>query len=222
MKSSSLLTSALIHLFLLALLLSGREPGGGQGANAPQLVFLFKKHNNAPQGSSVGTKGARRLKAGSLKRGGSSPKEALRAPHVPVEPSVGAQPGEFPAGALSMGESESALEQAQFTYVSYFERIRQKMEWRWRDLVYKLFSQWRIEGRPGTSMLGMMDTTVIVTLGSNGDVLRVRVTSGSGFYEVDGLALKALRDSINFPNPPKLLAKNGPFDVGWEFRVHVH
>jgi TonB family protein len=117
---------------------------------------------------------------------------------------------------LKEGET-TALNTRETVYFSYYNRIRERLDWAWNGFLRESLEK---RARQGKALSDDMDytTKTIVTLDKNGAVVRVQVAEDSGLVDLDDAAVKAFNKAGPFPNPPKgLFDPDGYIRIRWDF-----
>jgi TonB family protein len=115
-------------------------------------------------------------------------------------------------------ESETtALNTREYVFFSYFQRIRSRLDLAWsktlHDQLLKLY-------RSGRKLATDIDhtTKILVTMNSQGEIVRVQVVEESGTRDLDDAAVKAFNQAGPFPNPPKgIIDRYGQIQIRWDF-----
>lgn len=112
---------------------------------------------------------------------------------------------------------QTLLSTREFVYYSYYNRIKEKVQQHWepnlREKVRKLF----VQGRGLASSQDRI-TQVLITLDSNGNLIRIQVVTASGITDLDQAAVDAFRAAAPFPNPPKgIVEEDGTVKINWAF-----
>ncbi len=117
---------------------------------------------------------------------------------------------------LKQGEY-TALNTKEYTYYSYFARIRRQLDQAWRPLLGKYLKAGYKRGRSIASKAEHV-TQTLVTLSDQGEVTRVQVIEASGTRDLDNAAVDAFNEAGPFPNPPSgLVDQSGNIQVRWDF-----
>jgi hypothetical protein len=101
--------------------------------------------------------------------------------------------------------SFTALNTDQFTYYTFFARVKDAIRYRWISRV-RNFSQRASPDEIMTLARIPMATKVQVTLSKQGDILKVATLGTSGSSELDAAASKAFWDAGRLQNPPVEMA----------------
>lgn len=128
---------------------------------------------------------------------------------------MGSSPQDYVKGVT---ESErTLLNTKEYVFFGYYQRIRQRLEQAWgpmlKERINKIY-------RSGRRLASDMDhtTRVLVTLNSNGAVVRVQVLEESGTRDLDDAAIQAFNKAGPFPNPPRgILDSAGNVHIPWNF-----
>lgn len=192
-----------------------REAGGGQTAGGddvpppkPEIAKLFELPRDAKdiEPTTALTRNTGRL----------------RSP-ASIDPAPGDKKGEGLSATedylkdVAVG-ANTLLNTKEFRFYGFYERIREKLSYRWRqnlDVAFKkIISERRNLGA------GEQTTQVHVKMGPLGQVVSVRVTGSSGYEELDEAALVAFREAGPFPNPPaEMLDAQKNVTIRWDFVV---
>lgn len=115
--------------------------------------------------------------------------------------------------------SFSALNTDQFTYYSFFSRVKQAIRFRWVTNIRNfaaLASQTEIQRLAKTPSI----TEIEITLNKNGDVLKIITLRSSGSDELDQAAIKAFWQASPLNNPPAgIVEEDGFIRLKYAFRV---
>lgn len=111
-----------------------------------------------------------------------------------------------------------ALNTDQNLYYSFHRRLGEKIVWAWIQHVISGFQKLQLEGRlkgPQTWV-----TIVEAILDKDGRVLDVQPMQLSGYWEIDGAAIKAIKQAKIFPNPPEgMIGDDGYIRIQYKFTV---
>jgi TonB family protein len=116
---------------------------------------------------------------------------------------------------------QTLLSTREFVYYSYYARIKEAIRQHWEPNVREKV---KIIYRQGRSIASAKDrvTQVLVTLNSNGDLIRVEVLTQSGVEQLDSAAVDAFKAAAPFPNPPKgMVEPDGTIKIRWDFVLEV-
>lgn len=115
--------------------------------------------------------------------------------------------------------SFSALNTDQFTYYSFFSRVKQSIRFRWVTNVRQFAAtanQTEIQRLAKTPSI----TEIEITLNATGDVLKIVTLRSSGSDELDQAAVKAFWQASPLNNPPAgLVEEDGFIRLKYAFRV---
>lgn len=117
---------------------------------------------------------------------------------------------------LSEGH-QTLLNTREYVFFSYFERIRKSLDSAWHPI---LRSHLEKVYRSGRLLASETDhtTKILVTLNSNGKIVRVQMMEESGTRDLDEAAIKAFNRAGPFPNPPKgIINAQGEIEIRWDF-----
>ncbi len=113
---------------------------------------------------------------------------------------------------------KTVLNTREFTYYSYYNKIRIALEKHWEPKVRKKIKieQKKIgdESGPGDGRV----TRILVTLDKNGELLSVKVLRASGVEVFDSAAQEAFKEAAPFPDPPTgIVDVSGKIQIRWDF-----
>jgi len=112
---------------------------------------------------------------------------------------------------------ETLLSSREFTYYTFYSRVRNKLNQFWSPKVREQLSKIYQQGRKLASSEDKI-SKLLITLDSNGKVLKVQVVGESGHTELDQAAVDAFREAAPFPNPPKgMIDPDGTIKIRWDF-----
>lgn len=112
---------------------------------------------------------------------------------------------------------ETLLSSREFTYYTFYSRVRNKLNQFWNPKVLEQLSKIYQQGRKLASSEDKI-SKLLITLDSNGKVLKVQVVGESGHSELDQAAVEAFREAAPFPNPPKgMIDPDGTIKIRWDF-----
>lgn len=110
------------------------------------------------------------------------------------------------------------LNTVEYKYYGFFHRIRQKLEQFWgQSLKEKADALYKSGRRIPAS--DMYTTALMITLDSEGQIVKVQVKSSSGVRELDEAATESFNKAGPFPNPPRDMLVNGRTTIEWGFVV---
>lgn len=137
-------------------------------------------------------------------------------PALPVESSLGILlPNEIEVGSFT------ALNTDKFTYYSFFERIEDKIRYRWETEVRAALNKipsYELAKYPKK----MAITNLEIILNQEGYVEKILLTRSSGFPLLDEAPAKAFWDAKNFMNPPQgLLEPDNKIHLRYQFVVYL-
>lgn len=140
----------------------------------------------------------------------------LPAPSLAIESTVGTLlPSEIKIGSFT------ALNTDKFTYYSFFERIEDKLRYRWEIEVREALRQippYELAQYPKN----MAITHLEVILDRSGTVEKILLTRSSGLAKVDEAPAKAFWNAKNFMNPPQgLVEEDGKVHLRYQFLVYL-
>ena len=115
-------------------------------------------------------------------------------------------------------ESEStALNTREFMFYSYFQRIRERLDYAWNRTLQDRLGRMFRSGRYLASDREHT-TKVLVTLNGVGQITQVQVVEDSGTRDLDDVAVKSFNDAGPFPNPPRgMISSTGTIQIRWDF-----
>ncbi len=112
---------------------------------------------------------------------------------------------------------ETLLSSREFTYYTFYSRVRNKLNQFWNPKVREQLSKIYQQGRKLASSEDKV-SKLLITLDSSGKVLKVQVVGESGHTELDQAAVEAFREAAPFPNPPKgMVDPDGTIKIRWDF-----
>src|SRR5262249_31648839 len=112
---------------------------------------------------------------------------------------------------------QTLLSTREFVYYTYYARIKESLRQHWEPTVREKV---KIIYRQGRTIASAKDrvTQVLVTLNSQGELIRVEVLSQSGVEALDAAAVEAFKEAAPFPNPPKgMVEPDGTIKIRWDF-----
>ncbi len=112
---------------------------------------------------------------------------------------------------------QTLLSTREFVYYAYYARIKDALRQHWEPTVREKV---KIIYRQGRNIASAKDrvTQVLVTLNSQGELIRVDVLSASGVEDLDSAAIEAFQNASPFPNPPKgMVESDGTVKIRWDF-----
>jgi TonB family protein len=113
--------------------------------------------------------------------------------------------------------AETLLNTREFVYYSYYSRIKDRLRQYWEPKIKQKISRMLNQGRKLASEQNHI-TKMIITLDSEGTLVRVQVISESGVRDLDEAAIEAFQAAAPFPNPPKgIVAPDGTIKIRWDF-----
>lgn len=116
--------------------------------------------------------------------------------------------------------SQTLLNANEYKYYGFYERIRTQLKDRWYREI-----DLRVRAYFAKNKVNLVNTTKItqvdVTLGKNGQLIKIEITSSSGIKVLDDAAIRAFQQAAPFPNPPQeiLSAITNKVSVKWDFIV---
>lgn len=110
------------------------------------------------------------------------------------------------------------LNTQEFKYFGFYHRIRQKLEQYWGNSIREKAQELFKKGRRIASNENLI-TSLVITLDSKGNIVKVRVQGSSGIQELDSAAIESFNRAGPFPNPPRGMIKNGIAVINWGFVV---
>lgn len=114
---------------------------------------------------------------------------------------------------------ETLLSTREFVYYTYYRRIRTQLNQHWTPRVRDSVREVYRKGRRIASAQDLVTRTIVV-LSPEGDLVKVQVIGNSGFRELDGAALDALKEATPFKNPPRgMIDQDGYIRIRWDFVI---
>ena len=117
--------------------------------------------------------------------------------------------------------SHTLLNTKEFTYYSYFSRMKEQLYWRWTQYFRaepQLLSLRIFNGNKQR----LFSTSLYVYLSPNGEVQDIRVVKSSGEENIDTAALHAFLSAAPFPNPPpELVEEDGYIHIKQSFHLYI-
>ncbi len=133
---------------------------------------------------------------------------------------VGQSP-DFIAG-VEVG-SDTLLNTREFTYYSYYNRMKEQLYWRWtqylkaEDYLFKV-----ILDKKSLKNKNLFITRVFALLSREGEVQDLQVVRSSGEEKLDSAALHAFLKAAPFPNPPlDLIRPDGFIPINKTFYIYI-
>ncbi|MEO0335936.1 MAG: energy transducer TonB [Pseudomonadota bacterium] len=117
---------------------------------------------------------------------------------------------------------QTALSTREFLYYSYYDRIKKKIRQFWEPNVRQ---QVKMIYRKGRTIASSSDriTQVLITLDSQGSLVRIEVITQSGVAALDHAAIEAFKEAAPFPNPPKgMVEQDGRIRIRWDFILEAN
>ena len=112
---------------------------------------------------------------------------------------------------------QTLLSTREFVYFSYYQRIKDQIRQYWEPGVREKVKIVYRQGRTIASQKDRM-TQLMVTLDSQGGLLKVEVLSSSGVQQLDDAAIEAFKSAAPFPNPPGgMVESDGTIKIRWDF-----
>jgi protein TonB len=114
--------------------------------------------------------------------------------------------------------SETILNAAEYKFYGFYERIREKLSYRWNQELRRQFESWFAQGR---AVSGTRTTQLEVLMSAAGHIEAIRVLGSAGIEALDRAAIVAFQKAGPYPNPPKALVEEGQgkVKVRWDFVV---
>lgn len=111
----------------------------------------------------------------------------------------------------------TALNTREFTYYSYFQRVRRQLNQAWKPIIREqIYRIYRLGRRIASNR--EHTTKTLVVLDSKGAVIKVQVLEQSGTRDLDKAAVDAFNQAGPFPNPPQgMIDQNGMVKIRWDF-----
>jgi len=117
---------------------------------------------------------------------------------------------------------QTLLNTREFVYYTYYSRIKQKLRQYWEPKIKQKISRIIRQGREIAAARDRI-TKIIITLDSNGTLIRVQVVGRSGLEDLDDAAVEAFRAAAPFPNPPKgIVDQDGTIKIRWDFILEAN
>lgn len=110
------------------------------------------------------------------------------------------------------------LNTVEYKYFGFYERIRKKLEKHWGANLQNKADELFRKGRRLPASENMI-TSLIVTLDNKGKIVNIKVSSSSGFLELDEAAIESFNKAGPFPNPPHGMMRAGRAEIRWGFVV---
>jgi hypothetical protein len=137
-------------------------------------------------------------------------------PTLPIESTLGTLlPNEIEIGSFT------ALNTDKFTYYSFFERIEDKIRYRWENQVRMAINKiptYELARYPKK----MAITNLEIILSREGYIEKILLTRSSGLQLIDEAPAKAFWDAKNFMNPPQgLLESDNKIHLRYQFVVYL-
>lgn len=136
----------------------------------------------------------------------------------------GQKPGQTPdfIAGVEAG-SDTLLNTKEFTYYSYYNRMKEQLYWRWTQYLRAedhLF--YLISDKKSLKNKNLFVTRVFALLSREGEVQDVQVVRSSGEEGLDSAALHAFLKAAPFPNPPlDLVRPDGLIPINKTFYVYI-
>lgn len=153
-----------------------------------------------PQASRIGGRARERGDIGAEKAGDGKEARASALPPATLNQYIpGIENGYF-----------TALNADTFTYYAFFSRMYEQIANRWTPAVRAYSANLNEEKRAALSTQNRTTRTEYV-LSKAGDLLKIRVSSSSGFTDLDVLGVDAIKMAAPFLNPPRELVDTDGF-----------
>lgn len=112
---------------------------------------------------------------------------------------------------------ETLLNSREFKYFTYYNRIRKQLGQFWEPKVKEKVAKLVTKGRRIASNQDHI-TKLLITLNTQGNLVRVQILGESGVADLDDAALEAFRAAAPFPNPPQgIIESDGTVKIRWDF-----
>lgn len=118
--------------------------------------------------------------------------------------------------------SHTLLNTKEFTYYSYFSRMKEQLYWRWTQYFKTELPLTSIRLINGNRK-SLFSTSLYVYLSPDGEIQDIRVVKSSGAEDIDSAALHAFLSAAPFPNPPKgLVEEDGHIHIKQSFHLYIN
>ncbi|MDE0518706.1 MAG: TonB family protein [Oligoflexia bacterium] len=118
--------------------------------------------------------------------------------------------------------SHTLLNTKEFTYYSYFSRMKEQLYWRWTQYFRTELHPFLIKLNTKKNTQKLFSTNLYVHLSPEGEVQDIRIVQGSGAEDIDSAALHAFLAAAPFPNPPKeLIEEDGYIHIRQSFHLYI-
>ncbi|MDE0119724.1 MAG: TonB family protein [Bdellovibrionales bacterium] len=118
--------------------------------------------------------------------------------------------------------SHTLLNTKEFTYYSYFSRMKEQLYWRWTQYFRTELHPFLIKLNTKKHIQKLFSTSLYVHLSPQGEVQDIRIVKGSGAEDIDSAALHAFLAAAPFPNPPKeLIEEDGYIHIRQSFHLYI-
>ena len=117
--------------------------------------------------------------------------------------------------------SHTLLNTKEFTYYSFFVRMKEQLYWRWLQSFKK-------DNSASLMLLAqekqrLFSTYLYVVLSSDGEMQDLMVVDSSGSEVADSAALHAFLSAVPFPNPPAgLVEEDGFIHIRQSFHIYIN
>lgn len=112
--------------------------------------------------------------------------------------------------------TETLLNANEFIYFSYYARIRKQLNLHWESKVKRKISKMKAEGRFIASK-GDKSTKLLITLDSQGRILKIQVIGTTGIREFDEAGVEAFKAAGPFLDPPEgIIDPDGEIKIRWD------
>ena len=119
--------------------------------------------------------------------------------------------------------SHTLLNTKEFTYYSYFSRMKEQLYWRWTQYFRTDLHPFLIKLNNQRNRQKLFSTNLYVHLSPQGEVQDIRIEQGSGAEEIDSAALHAFLAAAPFPNPPReLVEEDGYIHIRQSFHLYIN
>ena len=118
--------------------------------------------------------------------------------------------------------SHTLLNTKEFTYYSYFSRMKEQLYWRWTQYFKRELPLTSLRLITGNRQK-LFSTSLYVYLSPDGEIQDIRVVESSGAENIDSAALHAFLSAAPFPNPPKgLIEEDGHIHIKQSFHLYIN
>ena len=118
--------------------------------------------------------------------------------------------------------SHTLLNTKEFTYYSYFSRMKEQLYWRWTQYFKTELYPFLIKLNTKKNTQKLFSTSLYVHLSPQGEIQDIRIVQSSGAEDIDSAALHAFLSAAPFPNPPKeLIEEDGYIHIRQSFHLYI-